>query len=179
MPRPKKAFKSLDDDDDVTNILEVAENLDKDDDETVLAPDDIPTEETEIAEKEDVSVSGDSISITSIRSNAPPPQCWSDKIKTKFSVGELVTIKGLPDSIYKIMHPCAEPFTYAIKPSGTDAVRNNVAEDKLRKAKPDAKWVSYWDTVVDPFRDWQRKQQEALKATPVPPKSATKKKKKK
>jgi hypothetical protein len=173
MPRPKKKFKSLDDDNDVTNILEVVENIDVDidDDEIILAPDDIPSDDVFLDEKEYVSVSGDNISITSIRSNPPPPKLWSDGVKTKFTIGDLVSFKYNPEYIYKIVGPCTIPNTYIIKLSGTDGTRCNIPEDKIKKAKPGATWVDYWDTIIDPYRDWKRKkeQQEALRATAQEP----------
>lgn len=166
MPRPPKKFKSLDDDEDVTNILEVTVDQ-KDDD---LENDNVPTEELEISEKDDVQVTttGEdtvSVSVTSYRSNPPPMKIWSDdpEVKLKFYVGELVTIKGYPDQIYKVMGPCVKSYTYSLKPSGSDKERLNIPEDIIKKAKPDAKWISYWDTINDPYRAWKKKKEEEEK----------------
>ena len=183
MARPKRTYKSLDDDVDVTNILEVVENIDKidgegDEPEENLITDDAMIED-DIIEKDDVKVwnTGEdmTVSVTSVHINLPAPKLWSDDIKTKFSIGDLVYFVGCSDNIYKVTGPCKTPYTYALKPSGCDSARYDVAEEKLKKAKSGAVWVDYWDTVVDPYREWKRKQDEAAKTKD---KAASKNKKK-
>jgi hypothetical protein len=163
MPRPPKTFKSLDDDEDITNILKEAANEISDTSGENSFLDEIPTEDVE----DDVQVSsadGDfSVSVGSVRRNKPPEKCWADGIRTPFVVGDLVYLKGSPDKIFKVLGPYSIPNTYNIKLSGTDNEQCNVREDIIRKAKPDAVWVPIWETVVDPYRDWKRKQEEALK----------------
>lgn len=178
---PKRAYKSLDDDDDVTNLMEVIETIDnnKDEDEELI-PDDATNEDGEIVEKDDVQVSAvgsddtASVSLTSVRTNVPPPKNWADGIKTKFSIGELVCIKGSPNSILKVSGPCTNPQTYVLRPSGCDNTRNNIPEDKIKKAPPGAVWVDFWETTVDPYRDWKRKQEAEAAAKAA---KASKKKK--
>jgi hypothetical protein len=165
MPRPKKVFKSLSDDEDVTNILEVVENIDNDhDDDEKLVNDDVPSEDLETMDKDDIQVSttGDDVSVelTSVRANRPPPKMWYDGIKTKFNTGDLVNFKGYPTAIFKVTGPSKIPFTYAIILSGTDSVRYDIPEDKLKKAKSDAIWVSHWNVVSDPYREWVNKKKE-------------------
>jgi len=185
MAKPlKKKYKSLDDDDDVTNLMEVIETIETEkEDDGELTPGDATNDDGEIVEKDDVQVStvgADdtiSISLTSVRSNQPPPKNWADGIKTKFSVGDLVYIKGTPANIFKVAGPHINPRTYVLKPSGIDKVHDNIHEDKIKKAPPEAKWVDYWDTIVDPYRDWKRKQ-EAAKLVAEKSKSTKCKKKK-
>jgi hypothetical protein len=181
---PKRKYKSLDDDEDVTNLMEVIETIETEkEDDGELTPDDAVNADGEIVEMDDVQVStaGEddtvSVSLTSVRTNAPPPKNWADGIKTKFKIGELVYIKGTPTSIFKVSGPYTNPQTYVLRPSGCDAVRDNIPEEKIKKAPPGAKWVDYWETIVDPYRDWKRKQEAAKLAAEKPKPTKGKKKK--
>jgi hypothetical protein len=184
MPRPKKKFRSLDEED---IVLPQTEEIDPDPttDLTLLDDDDVVPSNDLTTEKEEFSVNGDDdskeLSISAIHTNPPPPKAWSDNIKLKFNIGVLVCIKGV-DKIYKVCGPGREEHTFVLKVSGSTA--ETVAKEKEIKIAPnDAVWVSHWDVISDPYRDWKRKQ-ELLKSTkkeepvPVKPKRKYKKRKK-
>jgi hypothetical protein len=181
MPRPKRKFKSLDDELD-DNIIDAAtDNVSAENEEInieeLVADEDTPADDTLITDKEELvqSEDGESVSISVIRRSPPPKKCWADGIKTKFTIGDLVYIKGYPDSIFKIIGPSYDDHTYSLKPSGSDGTRPNIPEDKLKLAKPGAIWKDYWDTVSDPYRDWKRKQDEAKAVAAKKETKATKK----
>jgi hypothetical protein len=172
MPRPKKQYKSLDDEDeDVTVILESNNKLEKDEDEVepVEIVEDL-SEESVI--NDDIQVSGNaddgdlSVSMTSVRRNMPPPKSWDEGKVLPFKTGDLVCLK-VGETVFKVIAPGRIENTYEVKASGCDSTLT-YDEVKLKKAPVGATWKSYWDTVNDPYMAWKKKQKAIKEATKKP-----------
>jgi hypothetical protein len=160
MARPIKKFKSLDDDIVESVIIPIDDTIENDTDESLEIEKDSMVADG-IHGDDDIQLSNnDEIIINSSRLSAPPPKHWADGTKTTYSIGDIVYIRNYPNIIYKVIGPCFIKNTYVLKASGSDGKRTNIPESIIIRANSDAKWVDFWDTVKDPYRDWLRKKNE-------------------
>jgi hypothetical protein len=159
MPRPKnKKYKSLDEENILDNTEEVEEKS-------------VDTNDIEEAEKdnecEDVSTNDESSkSLSEIVPNLPPKKMWSDDVKLKYKIGDIVVKKGdkTHKTVMKVLGPGTTQDTYAVKNSGSDSIWY-IPINEVKRAPKDTEWFSYVEYLKqnDPYEKFKR-QQESKKS---------------